>query len=83
MADDAAHATPADVVTIAEQSAAGLRPLAWLAAVAYVVVGLGAMLALSPTVPYADPWRFYARFLTEPFPANVASADNGHIELLP
>jgi hypothetical protein len=56
---------------------------AWVAAAAYTAVGVGAMLLLSPRVPYADPWRFLVRFLTTPFPENVFAADNGHREVLP
>ncbi len=54
-----------------------------LLATAYVLVGLVVMLRLSPRVPYADPWRFVERYLSEPFPANVVAADNGHREVLP
>lgn len=61
----------------------GLVVLANALAIAYFATGLVAMLALSPRVPYADPWRFLARFLATPFPANVAAADNGHCEVLP
>lgn len=58
-------------------------PAALVAAGAYVLAGVTAMIALSPRVPYADPWRFYARLIETPFPANVLAVDNGHRELLP
>lgn len=53
------------------------------AAAIVVALGVGAMLVLSPRVPYADPWRFLATYLTRPFPANMVVADNGHCEALP
>lgn len=66
---------------------AALLPRAFLAvkamAAAYAAVGLWMMFAASPKVPYADPYRFLANFLTQPFPANVFMADNGHREVLP
>lgn len=49
----------------------------------YVVAGLAAMWLLAPRVPYADAWRHLARFVVEPFPADVVTPDNGHHELLP
>lgn len=52
-------------------------------AFAVVVIGVMAMGLLSPQVPYADQWRFYARLIGQPFPANVLAADNGHREVLP
>lgn len=55
---------------------------AWVLAAAYLAVGL-AMLWLSPRVPYADAWRFLARFLRVSAPAGVFTSDNGHYELLP
>ncbi|MFY9345772.1 MAG: hypothetical protein WAT39_24990, partial [Planctomycetota bacterium] len=67
----------------ADRAPAGLVVLAWTAAAAYVVAGIAAMLVLSPRVPYADPWRFLARYLSTPFPDNVLAEDNGHLELLP
>lgn len=55
----------------------------WLVAAAYVLIGITMMVVASPKVPYADPWRFLAVFLEEPFPSNVLIADNGHREVLP
>ncbi len=55
----------------------------YVAAAMHVALGVAVMLVLSPRVPYADPWRFLATFLTRPFPANVLVADNGHCEVLP
>jgi hypothetical protein len=52
-------------------------------ALAYAAIGLAMMVFASPKVPYADPWRFLATFLENPFPANVLAADNGHRELFP
>ncbi|MCA8948584.1 MAG: hypothetical protein KDE27_03735, partial [Planctomycetes bacterium] len=52
-------------------------------AVGYVGLGVWLMLAAAPRVPYADPYRFLARFLTLPFPASVVAPDNGHREVLP
>jgi len=49
----------------------------------YALVAAGGMLLLSPRVPYADPWRFYAHLLTAPWPGNVLTVDNGHPEILP
>lgn len=49
----------------------------------YALVAGGGMLWLSPRVPYADPWRFYAHLLTAGWPVNVLSVDNGHPEILP
>ncbi len=57
--------------------------LAWFLAVGYAACGLAAMWLLAPRVPYADPWRYYARFLGTPFPGNAVAADNGHVEALP
>jgi hypothetical protein len=51
------------------------------AAFAYVILGVIAMLVLSPRVPYADAWQHYARLLSQPFPASVIAAENGHPEL--
>ncbi len=51
------------------------------AAFAYVIFGAVAMLVLSPRVPYADAWQHYARLLSQPFPASVIAAENGHPEL--
>ncbi len=51
------------------------------AALAYVILGVIAMLVLSPRVPYADAWQHYARLLSQPFPASVIAAENGHPEL--
>ena len=51
------------------------------AAFAYVILGAIAMLVLSPRVPYADAWQHYARLLSQPFPASVIAAENGHPEL--
>lgn len=36
---------------------------------------------LSLRVPYADEWQHYARLLSEPFPASVLAAENGHVEV--
>ncbi|KAF1715885.1 hypothetical protein CSC74_11990 [Pseudoxanthomonas yeongjuensis] len=55
---------------------------AWVLAAAYLAAGL-ATLWLSPRVPYADAWRFLARFLRVSGPAGVVTPDNGHYELLP
>lgn len=60
-----------------------LQALALAVTIAYAVYGLGAMLLLAPRVPYADPWRFLAQFLSNAFPANVFASDNGHREVLP
>lgn len=49
----------------------------------YALVAVGGMLLLSPRVPYADPWRFYAHLLATPWPGNVLTVDNGHPEVLP
>ena len=49
----------------------------------YALVAAGGMLLLSPRVPYADPWRFYAHLLTTAWPTNVLTVDNGHAEILP
>ena len=51
------------------------------AAFGYVILGATAMLVLSPRVPYADAWQHYARLLSQPFPASVIAAENGHPEL--
>ncbi|QBB70450.1 hypothetical protein ELE36_08755 [Pseudolysobacter antarcticus] len=51
------------------------------AAIGYVILGVIAMLVLSPRVPYADAWQHYARLLSQPFPASVIAAENGHPEL--
>lgn len=59
------------------------RLLLGTVAVAYAAIGLSMLLLASPKVPYADPWRFLATFLDNPFPANVLAADNGHREVLP
>lgn len=59
-----------------------LRVVALATALAYVLVGLATMLFASPTVPFADSYRFLATFLAQPFPANVLAADNGHREVL-
>lgn len=56
--------------------------VAWVLAAAYLAMGL-AMLWLSPRVPYADAWRFLARFLRVSVPAGGFTSDNGHYELLP
>ncbi|MGH8062158.1 MAG: hypothetical protein ACREO7_09110 [Pseudoxanthomonas sp.] len=55
---------------------------AWVLAAAYLVAGL-AMLWLSPRVPYADAWRFLARFQRVSASSGVFTPDNGHYELLP
>ena len=55
---------------------------AWVLAAAYLAVGL-AILWLSPRVPYADAWRFLARFLRLSASSSVFTPDNGHYELLP
>lgn len=52
-------------------------------AVCYVLAGLAAMLWLSPKVPYADGWRLLGNLASQPFPANLWHADNGHREILP
>lgn len=59
------------------------RDVALFVAAVYVTLGLAAMLLLAPRVPYADPWRFLAHYLTSSFPTNVVAADNGHREVLP
>lgn len=59
------------------------RILLSVATAAYALAGVATMFALSPRVPYADPWRFMAHFLTTPWPWNVLAADNGHRELFP
>src|SRR5262249_26054644 len=48
-----------------------------------VLVGLGALVWLTPRVPYADEWRQFTRLLSEPFGRAVLSVDNGHAEILP
>lgn len=58
------------------------RALALLA-VFYVLAGLAAMLWLSPKVPYADGWRLLGNLASQPFPASLWHADNGHREILP
>lgn len=60
-----------------------LIALLLLVTAAFAAAGLAAMFALSPKVPYADPWRFIAHFLTTPWPWKVLEADNGHRELFP
>ncbi len=37
----------------------------------YLAVGVLAMVALSPKVLYADPWRFANNLLSQPWPRNV------------
>ncbi|WP_425520815.1 hypothetical protein [Xanthomonas oryzae] len=49
----------------------------------YLAVGVVAMVALSPKVLYADPWRFAKNLLSQPWPRNVLAVDNGHREVLP
>lgn len=61
----------------------GLRRALAGATLAYVGVGVLAMLLLSPRVPYADQWRHYTHLLTMPFPQNVFEVDRGHVEALP
>jgi hypothetical protein len=68
-----------------EHFSGGLRACiaaAWVLSAAYLVAGL-AMLWLSPRVPYADAWRFLARFLRVPAWSGVFTPDNGHYELVP
>lgn len=60
-----------------------MRHALWLVAAVYAGIGLVMMLVASPKVPYADPWRFLATFLEQPFPDNILIADNGHREILP
>lgn len=55
----------------------------WCLAGLYLSVAIAGMVWLAPGVPYADPWRFYARLLDTPWPANVLAVDNGHAEILP
>lgn len=55
---------------------------AWILTAVYAVAGLAAMW-FAPRVPYADGWRFLARFLQAPFPRDVLAPDNGHHEVLP
>ncbi|MEO8671230.1 MAG: hypothetical protein ABI411_07935 [Tahibacter sp.] len=57
--------------------------LVGLATAAYAAIAFATMLIVAPRVPYADQWRFYARLITQSFPANVLAADNGHREVLP
>lgn len=62
------------------------RLTAWAArvlAVAYAAIGVSFMLFAAPKVPYADPYRYLARYLTLPFPDSALAADNGHREVLP
>lgn len=54
-----------------------------ITALAYAAIGMFAMLASSPHVPYADQWNHYAHLLQRPFFAGIFSADNGHAEVLP
>jgi len=54
-----------------------------LLAMFYVLAGLAAMLWLSPKVPYADGWRLLGNLASQPFPASLWHADNGHREVLP
>jgi hypothetical protein len=54
-----------------------------LLALLYVLAGLAAMLWLSPKVPYADGWRLLGNLASQPFPASLWHADNGHREVLP
>lgn len=49
----------------------------------YLAIGVLAMIALSPKVLYADPWRFAKNLLSRPWPRNVLAVDNGHREVLP
>jgi len=50
-------------------------------AVLYLIVGLSAVIAWSPLVPFADAWRHYAQLVDVPFPASVFGLDNGHPEI--
>lgn len=61
----------------------GLTIVLALLTAQFVLVGVGAMLWLSPKVPYADPWRFLTTLSQLPFPASVFHVDNGHREVLP
>ena len=54
-----------------------------LLAIVWTLVGLVMMVIAAPAVPYADPWRFVAKYLAEPFPGNLLRVDNGHCEVLP
>ncbi|MBB4130373.1 hypothetical protein [Xanthomonas sp. 3075] len=49
----------------------------------YLVIGVLAMVVLSPKVLYADPWRYAKNLLSQPWPWNVLTVDNGHREVLP
>ena len=54
------------------------------ALVAVLAIGFGLFaMAQAPQVPYADAWRFLARFLSLPFPRSVLDSENGHLALLP
>lgn len=63
--------------------APALRRVAHGLAAGYLLVAVWVIVALSPKVPYADPWRFLATYLELPFPQDVLAADNGHREVLP
>jgi hypothetical protein len=65
------------------EAATRVRHALWIVAAVYAGIGLVMMLVASPKVPYADPWRFLATFLEQPFPDNILIADNGHREILP
>lgn len=49
----------------------------------YLAIGVLAMVVLSPKVLYADPWRYAKNLLSQPWPSNVLTVDNGHREVLP
>ena len=59
-----------------------LRTTALALALAYLAIGLAAMLA-APRVPYADQWLFYPRLIEQPISSYAFAAENGHREVLP
>lgn len=84
------HAVPREIVLSTDMSSTTrardariLSALLWLAVALVVVVGVAAMLLLSPKTLYADPWRFTQKLLEMSWPANVLVSDNGHREILP
>jgi hypothetical protein len=54
-----------------------------LAASAYLVDSLSAILHWAPHALYADQWRQYLDYVTLPFPQNVLHPDNGHWLVVP
>ncbi len=47
----------------------------------YLLLAVTVLLWLSPTVPFADTWRFDAQLLQAPFPQGILMVDNGHAQV--